>query len=224
MGRTQKAYKCNSLLRDRLGKRMLRWAWFILWIVSVSIPLAYASGTHLLPLPHMTISLPVPAAGTRAAQQWELTHVLAANCRCSQVIALHLERCGRLGNAVEHVWMIGRDPATSDALVARGYDVRTMEAEELAKRVGIEGIPWLIISDPLGRIGYCGGYSDRPLHAPDEPQDREILRRLMAGERVAPLPAFGCATAGAVQRMMDPLGLKYSARHDTRSDGLETEP
>jgi hypothetical protein len=188
---------------------MLRFAWFTVWFAAVSIPLAYAGGLHLLPLPRAAISTSDTLPTQQVSHTWQLIHVLAAGCRCSQVVSAHLASRGPLPNASERVWIVGHDRDTEAALTSRGFQVETVDAQDLARRTGIQGAPWLIVVDPAGRDAYCGGYADHPLRAPDDPRESEVLRRLRLGESVTAYPAFGCATAAGLQHAIDPLGLKY---------------
>jgi hypothetical protein len=55
-------------------------------------------------------------------------------------------------------------------------------------------------------VRYVGGYTPRKQAA--DIRDVQILAAVRAGERVVPLPTFGCAVGARLSQTVDPLGLR----------------
>jgi hypothetical protein len=186
-------------------RRIARYAWFALWAAVVSIPLAYASGLHNLPLP----ILGQPTKVQMPSGRWRLTHILAAGCPCSRIIAEHLKQRGLLHGSDERVWIVGRDDACQSTMMAAGFPTEIVDAEKLQRESGVSGGPWLMIADPAGHVVYSGGYAAQRVAVPSQAQDVELLTHLQQGQRLTPFASFGCATSRQAQQLSDPLGLKY---------------
>lgn len=60
-----------------------------------------------------------------------------------------------------------------------------------------------------GRVRYLGGYYDHP--SASNPLDLRLREALDRGERVAPLPIYGCAVSPRLREAFDPLGLLYES-------------
>jgi len=186
-------------------------AGFAVWAVGASGLVAYLMALHAVPLP--------PAAGapvhpTLAVMQtgrkvWRAIHVLAEGCPCSAAVADDLVSRGPAGELDETVYVAGGDGNDLERrLTGRGFRVRRVTSDLLLSGFAIRGAPWLVVVDPDGRVAYSGGYAAERPGAGVELQDLSIIRQLRAGQRVAPLPAFGCAIDPALRRAMDPLGLR----------------
>ncbi len=75
-----------------MNYRTIGGAWFVVWLVAVSIPLTYATSLHTLPLPTANVAA---QPMVRAGEHWSMTHIVAGGCPCSKVIVEHLaERAG----------------------------------------------------------------------------------------------------------------------------------
>jgi hypothetical protein len=181
------------------------------------VPSSYLLAGHLLTLPRPDQSEVLRAAlrDRRVPgnpDRWTALHVLYADCGCSRRILDHLlERRALPGLDERIVLVLGEDETEAGALrppaLAAGFTFEVLTPEDLEARLGVESSPLLVIADPAGAARYVGGYTDRK-RGPDI-EDAAILARLRQGERVAPLPVFGCATSKKLQRKLDPLSLKY---------------
>jgi hypothetical protein len=133
------------------------------------------------------------------AQNWRMTHIMVAECPCSQAVVAHLARRGAMRDAEETVLVAGTSSAAGPIvakLQVAGYTAVSLPLAELRERTGIAGGPWLVVHDPDGQVRYSGGYAaQRPAASvPDSTyEDADILQRLRAGETVKPLIALGCS-------------------------------
>jgi hypothetical protein len=169
-------------------------------------------------------SLPRPASGGGLAGlasegraepetgRWTALHVLYTSCRCSQRILDHLWTRRALPGIDERVALVG-PPGSHPALAAAaGYRVELLTPAELAARYGVVAAPLLLVADASGRIRYSGGYTDRK-QGP-EIRDGQIIAALLRDDTPAELPLFGCAVSRELQRVLDPLRLKYRDREE----------
>ena len=167
-------------------------------------------------------SLPVPArakpelvralaARTTANERgrFTVTHVLYAECRCSQRILEHLTHRGARRDVSESSLLIDPQPALTSQLLAAGYRVEVLRPSELQSRFAIESAPLLIVADPAQRVRYLGGYTEHKQSL--DIRDGAIIDGVLAGDEASELPLFGCAVSRSLQKLMDPLGLKFSA-------------
>lgn len=93
---------------------------------------------------------------------------------------------------------------------AVGFAAETVSANEVERRWGIVGGPWLLMLNPAGEIVYSGGYAPVRAHDGVRFQDIAIWERLRDGGEVTPLPAFGCAATDTLREVLDPFHLKYT--------------
>jgi hypothetical protein len=121
--------------------------------------------------------------------RWLAVHVLYADCACSHRVADHLAHSQRPPGWAEMVLWVG-EPAPQD-LLAR-FDVRRVTSEDLA-REGIEAAPVLVALDPVGRVHYVGGYTDRKQGPVID--DVALLAAARREDSVPGLPVFGCAVS-----------------------------
>jgi hypothetical protein len=112
---------------------------------------------------------------------WRAVHIVVDGCPCSARLLEHL-KSRSLAGFRETTLILGRD----------------LDPEAAHERYGFEGVPWLVIADPAGRIRYSGGYTARPDSL--DYQDSDIAAHVQRGQIVPPLPAFGCATRSSVRQ------------------------
>ncbi|HUB25551.1 MAG TPA: hypothetical protein VL992_08975, partial [Tepidisphaeraceae bacterium] len=160
---------------------MWRYGVFALWIVTTAALGARLAGLHLIPLPRPTRA--IQSTGQTASSVWSLTHILAVDCPCSLRIADHLLARGTIPDASEQVWILGPDADLARRLADRGFQVSTVDPDQLAAETGIQGGPWLLIRNPAGAVVYSGGYAPQPLHDPAEARDLELLAKVRQGQR-----------------------------------------
>ncbi|MCX6596398.1 MAG: hypothetical protein NTV70_08525 [Acidobacteria bacterium] len=123
--------------------------------------------------------------------QWQLIHVLADGCACSNRVRAYLKQRPGIDGVRER--LVPVDGASRLRLANLSME--------------ISAAPLLIVVAPDGRVRYAGGYSQRR-DAQDGFHDREILAKLSRGSAVEPLPVYGCATSRQMRARLDPFGLK----------------
>jgi len=139
--------------------------------------------------------------------RWVALHVVYGKCRCSERILEHLFARSALPDVSETILFVGSSPEYEQEAKRHGYSVLTTKPAELARHYGIAAAPLLVVANSAGRIEYVGGYTDRK-QGPDV-RDVAIIRGLEHGARATRLPVFGCAVSRSLQKLLDPLGLKY---------------
>jgi hypothetical protein len=204
-----------------------------LWAVLSVVVVGYTLGAHLTRLPAPPASDPALARGLRALfpaiggrlpggvgggpRDLLVVHVLYDRCGCSARVGKSLElRGARLG--VREMVLVVSDDVGADGvagtdwpaisrLKAAGFPVVTLATTEVADRLHVQAVPLLVIVEGPDRVLYAGGYTD----GRDDPrlQDQRLIAEAGAGRAPAALPIFGCATASALQKQLDPLGIKY---------------
>ena len=186
---------------------------FWLWVPAILVPCAYLMAGHLVTLPRPDPADPDVAQAIDAARAprergvWMAVHVLSGGCGCSGRVLEHLVERRPMEGLREKILFVGEPTELLRRAVAAGFTVESLTGDELAARYRIEAAPLLLVADPGGELRYSGGYTERK----QSPTigDVSVLSRLRAGERVAPLPLFGCAVSRHLQKTLDPLGLKY---------------
>lgn len=166
-----------------------QWSVVVCGVIIPSILLASLSAAHV---PFSTPRIEPPGTGRAVATgEWQMVHILADGCTCSNRVRAYLKRRPGIQGVRER--MMPADGARRLRLANREVD--------------LAAAPLLIVIAPDGRVRYAGGYSRRR-DAQDGFHDQEILARLAAGEPVEPLPVYGCATSREMRSQLDPFGLK----------------
>lgn len=190
----------SSDTRSRIGGVTLA-VWFAVMVVLGAGLLARHVVALPAPLPSPKLATSLDALRRPAERgKWLATHVLFAECRCSQRIVDHLVASSRPNDWSELVLWVG-GPAPSSILEQR-FDVRRVSPAELAS-YGIESAPMLIAVDPEGHVRYAGGYTERK-----QGPVIDDLRILQAAQRpafIASLPVFGCAVSDRLKRELSTL-------------------
>ena len=158
------------------------------WIASAGILLSCFAGGALVAL-HAPLRSEVKTSwlDRRNANRQTIYHFVAADCRCSERLMLHLlDRKPREDAQETIVYFGGRRPIHQD-LEAAGYELR-FETSPAAS--GIEAAPWLLVRDSGGNVSYSGGYERAPYW------ESRILFQVEHRILRASLPATGCATSG----------------------------
>jgi hypothetical protein len=186
---------------------------FVVWIAGFVVVGAYLLAPHLLTLPVPDTADPgfqrsmvqrLPAQHGR----WLVLHVLDEDCLCSQRVLDHLLASPRPAETAERIVLISRheDAARVAAIRAHGFDLDVVTPDQLVARYRVEAAPLLVIVSPADGVRYVGGYTPRKQAA--DIRDVQILAAVRAGERVVPLPTFGCAVGARLSQTVDPLGLR----------------
>lgn len=193
----------------RAGRRAGKVAFWV-WAVAVLLGGATLTAAHSYTLPKPTEAQLAPALRDLQRQlgaEWVAVHVLYASCRCSLRIRDELAARGPTPGVREVVLLVGGDAEWKQPLLDANYALHPVTAEDLRDTWHIEAAPMLLVLGPDGHIGYRGGYTEHAQGA--EPQDARIIASAMAAAPPAALPLFGCAVSKRLQRLLDPLGLKY---------------
>lgn len=176
------------------------------------------ASAHGYVLPHPAAQKPellrALAAHTSAADsgKFTVTHVLYAECRCSQRILDHLVTRRARSDVSERAVLVDAPPELAARLRAAGYRVEVTTPSELKAHYAIEAAPLLIVADPQQVVRYLGGYTRTrqalALH------DLAIIDQVRRGAVADELPLLGCAVSRRLQRLLDPLGLVYRGERD----------
>ena len=143
-----------------------------------------------------------------AKDQWTVTHVLGAGCKCSQIIFEHLLNRGVRTDVLENVIIVGDMKEEARRLQEKGFQVLAKDARTLASEKAV-GVPFMLVNSPRGDTVYAGGYANGFVKKGTPILDAEIIASVKGGKVASELPIFGCAVSQRIKSLIDPLGLKY---------------
>ena len=181
------------------------WGALMIWIGAIML------GRHLVALPAQTGDDAAKASALAEKRPdadgdgWFAAHALYGECGCSRRVAKHLLDSERPEDVRELVILVGDDPELRSSLIEKGFDVDVVGREELAERYHLRAVPVFAVLDPLDRVRYVGGYTQRKQGPVIE--DLDILAKLQSDRSIAALPLFGCAVSRRLQQAIDPTGL-----------------
>ena len=185
-----------------------------IWASALTLVIGTLMVSHWVVLPSPAVGQTLPAAEvTRTVStrgRLQVFHFLSSECPCSRRVLRHLVDRGANAKVLETIVLVGESKELEMAAVKHGYVMDVVTPEELASRYEVESGPLMIVTAPDSTILYSGGYTSRKQGY--EIQDERIISELLAGDEVECLPVFGCAVSKDLQAIVDPLGLKYSAR------------
>ena len=202
----------------------------LIWGMCLTLVVASLMVSHWvqLPAPSVGISLQVEADAvacgyevpplsqqnepTAVVPQLTTLHVMYDNCPCSRRVLDHLLDRTAIQQANEQILLVVEDLATErltlrERSITSGFGFEQLTAEELFDRLGVEAAPLLLIVDARGVVQYTGGYTSRKQGL--DYQDEAIIRAVLSGHQPDLLPVLGCAVSRRLQRVVDPLRLKY---------------
>jgi hypothetical protein len=196
------------------SRRIVLRVTFALWVACCLVTGGYLLSSHVLTLPTPDITdlglqrAAVVARGPSQHGRWLVVHVLDQDCVCSLRVLDHLLADPRPADVAERIVLIATEvsPDRRAAIAARGFDLDIVTPEQLAERYHVEAAPLLVVADPADSVRYVGGYTPRKQAA--DVRDIKVVEALRRGERVAPLPTFGCAVGRSLRTKIDPLGLR----------------
>ena len=186
----------------------------IVWGGAVSVVAISLMARHELALPSPAADDPAlqravnelsQSEASAAVTDWSVIHVLYAQCRCSQRIVEHLVGRERPPGITERVLLVGNGAEYAAKLTSAGFGVVLATPAEMKERYHVESAPLLVVSDPLGRVRYSGGYT-REKQGPDI-RDLAIIGELRSGGSPPELPTLGCAVSDELKKLINPLGL-----------------
>jgi len=190
--------------KDRLGKIFL-----ILWIPLISIVISFQMVNHIvsMPLPDDYRKIQDRMPRLRQSKGWLMVHVIYKNCSCTNALTTSLIDRKVTPNLEEWVIYAGSDRKIQEQFEAAGFLFQAETKVSIDERYGIEAAPMLLIFSPENGLAYGGGYFERPsvFHS----MDQALLRRIKEGEAVDALPLYGCAVSPRLQKLIDPLGIKF---------------
>ncbi len=190
--------------KDRLGKIAL-----IIWIPLISIVISIQMINHIvsIPLPEDYRKIQAQMPRLRQSERWLMVHVIDENCSCTKALTKSLiDRQAQI-DVEEWVLYVGRDPMIKAQFEGAGYLFDAETRPSLDDRYGIEAAPMLFILSPNDALQYGGGYFERP--SVFRAMDQALLRQIRAGNTVEALPLYGCAVSPRLQKLIDPLGIKF---------------
>lgn len=196
--------RCSSrAVIDRASKLIL-----VLWVPAILVVTALLMVNHIISMPTPTdmSRLRQAVAETRTdSTRPFLLHVIYENCSCTDGLFRHLIERRAHTDATETILYVGDDPERDTNSRRAGFGFVTIDRDELESRFGIEAAPVLVIVNADDELQYVGGYYRYP--AAKHSLDVTLYGSARAGERLDPLPVFGCATGAALREAVDPLGL-----------------
>ena len=187
-----------------------------LWVVTLTLVCSSLMVGHW-------ISLPTPAVGSQLERgthyaheskaDWTLedgrlrvSHFLFADCPCSRKVLDYLVHRPPLAAVDERIVLIALPNQPLVEVATGSFAVELESPETLMAKYGVESAPLMIVDDAQGIIRYAGGYTSRKQGL--DYQDQTIVRQLLSGAEVDPLPLYGCAVSQRLKQMVDPFGLK----------------
>lgn len=207
---------------DTQHRRRARQGALWLWAAVAFVVTGSLASAHEYTLPHPERTdrvLRSALAAQRTADEvglFGVTHVMYAACRCSQGIIDHLEARGARKDVAEHVVLVGHDDALAARIERAGFRLDQIEPKELKRKYGLAAAPMLIVADAKGDVAYVGGYTQHKQGL--DIRDNALIDQLIAGKSADELPLLGCAVSRALQRLIDPFGLKYLGEGSGRDD------
>lgn len=188
-------------------KTTMRWI-LLAWSVGAMV---LGAATHALHQPFNT-----PDA-TRLANKLHLStndpqviHILSTSCGCSKKVMTHLLQRHPIPGVKELVLIVDDTspslegtPSLLAGLQDEGFTLEHKPVEDVARNMGLHGVPLMIVMSKSHVLQYEGGYGR---HYDD---DSRIIAETSRGLNARSLPAVGCAVGAHLKRLADPLHLKY---------------
>jgi hypothetical protein len=102
--------------------------------------------------------------------------------------------------------------AYTKKLHKKGFSVTSTNFTEAKKKYSdsITGVPLLVIYDSNKKTRYAGGYSQQLITPFTKIDIKSFLSKISEGRSVASMPVKGCSVSKDYQKILDPLGLKYT--------------
>ena len=197
-----------------LSRKKITLFMLLLWAVTLITLIATLMVSHwsVLPLPSGNDpKLAKAIDNTRSIKdlgQWYATHVLYAQCNCSNRVLEHILNSPRPSGINEKLILVDHNPKWEKKAQEIGFPYEVITQQELKTEFNIESAPLFIVSNPESKIMYAGGYTDRKQGL--SIKDTDIIQNVMNNNPMEPIPLFGCAVSKALQTIVDPFGFKYS--------------
>lgn len=196
-------------------RKVIRLLMLPLWAASLCAIVSTLMASHWATLPHPETGSQLPTESETVGEDLNedngrirLTyHFLYSGCRCSQRVIEHLLKRGPIENASEQIVLVGSDAELESRILNARYRLVVISEAELKERYDVEAAPLMVIADMQGKIRYSGGYSSRKQSL--DYQDVAIIAKAIKGDEVEGLPVYGCAVSTRLQKIVDPLGIKY---------------
>ncbi len=135
-------------------------------------------------------------------------HFFDARCGCSQsIISNLLKRKPFKEKTVEIVFYQGNLGKYYKPLLDKGYNLKEMSFE----KIGVTGVPLLVIFNNRKEVQYAGGYSNKSINPLAPPNEISLISKIRKGEDITTMPVIGCSVSKKYQKLLDPLGLKYES-------------
>jgi hypothetical protein len=173
-----------------------------IWCLLLSVVVINLMAKHWIPLPH-------PSANDSDWQRssytkmewtgsgrWQVFHILADGCPCSDRILSHLQGRPQVDDVDETIVFMSDEPDEIPTTI-HGYNVDVVSSDELLKKYGVESVPLLLVYDAKGLARYAGGYTARKQGF--DIRDQQIIVDLQHGKKVAELPVFGCSISARLK-------------------------
>lgn len=189
-----------------------RWAMAFLavWFCLLALGMASLMMNHVFAMPAPTDDERLEAALAKVRRHSDrplALHIIYENCSCTNLLVEELLERGPTNHWEEVILFVGASPERHRRAQRNGFETHQSSALQLKTQWGVEAAPVLLLLDQSGALAYAGGYFETP--ATVSPQEVRLMRQLLEGTELSPLPIYGCAVSAQLQAQTDPLGIKY---------------
>jgi hypothetical protein len=182
------------------------------WVIGLSYTLTKMHSWHVVSFKQQSLQDQLNSFFKNKNAQKGVFHILASDCGCSQIIAEHLIKRGTKAELPETIIMLGEFEEHEEKLKARGFNVKhDTEFDSF-----ISGVPLLVVHDENRNVLYQGGYAKKIVTPVTPILEQEIIKNALNHIKQKKYPVMGCATSEKIQKVLDPLNLKYKKVTDVK--------
>lgn len=176
------------------------------WVIAILFVTSTMHAGHLVSFKNSVVSNLEEIGILEKSKKWGMVHVLGKGCSCSEFVADHLIKRGPKKDADEKILIVG-DFDYSKKLKEAGFNV----GEYKNTKGFIKGVPMLVVHDADNTVQYSGGYAPHVITPVTPIEDLKIYKDLQHGSKdVIAYGIMGCAVSKKLQKLLDPLNLKYT--------------
>lgn len=186
----------------------------LFWVLCISFVIGSIHSWHLVEFTPKKESFQSSDLNIKT-DNYGVIHFLTPMCSCSETILKHLLKRGPLPRniAKETVVIIDdKNGLYTKKLTKLGFQVSQTSFTQAKKKYSdsITGVPLLVIYDKKKATRYAGGYAKQLITPFTKIDIKSFINKISSGRELASLPVKGCSVSKDYQRILDPLGLKYT--------------